>query len=69
MALLVLQPAAILQRFGGGSNAGGVGGVGVGDGGGAQEEAVWRELLQELCGVCVVGAGVLSITGLVSPTK
>lgn len=61
MALLALQPAVITVSGGGG---GGKGRdiMGGGDG-------YWREFVKQGCGVLMASAGLLALTGIVSPTK
>lgn len=57
MALLVLQPSALS-------------GVVEGDyGDGGRSWRSWREYVEQACGVAVAGVGVLTLTGLASPTK
>lgn len=53
MALLVLKPTAVAEVA---FSGGGV-------------EAPWREYLKQVCGIVTAGAGVLTLTGLATPTK
>lgn len=56
MALLVLRPTAVAE-------------IGFSGGGGGGGDTPWREYVKQVCGVVVAGAGVLTLTGLATPTK
>lgn len=54
MFLLVLRPTAVTE-------------IAFNSGGG--ENTPWREYTMHVCGIVIAGAGVLTLTGLATPTK
>lgn len=54
MALLALRPTAV---------------AGIGFSGGGGGDTPWREYVKQVCSIVVAGAGVLTLTGLATPTK
>lgn len=56
MALLVLQPTAVTE-------------IGFSRDGGGGRDTPLREYVKQVCGIVVAGAGVLTLTGLTTPTK
>eukprot|EP00903_Cladosiphon_okamuranus_P018928 g17409.t1 len=56
MALLVLKPTAVTE-------------IAFNDGGGGGGDTPWREYVKQVCSIVIAGTGVLTLTGLATPTK